>query len=193
MQTVSPLASRAAPLRLLLTAAILPSFGPSLGLAFGLACVGCGGGGEATAQPATAAAATAAPPSKPAVPSGPALPDKPESDKVSWKRDPSFAKCHNDVKTGADLVLGVTAMAKGCATMMKMHQVGQTVQGSRGNLDPAQVLPLHAEASHCYRVYGLSEDALKDLDIAMVDSAGKVGLTGTCQLFGAARGVILGQ
>src|SRR5258708_35777451 len=102
MQTVSPLASRAAPLRLLLTAAILPSFGPSLGLAFGLACVGCGGGGEATAQPATAAAATAPPPSKPAVPRGPALPDKPESGNVSSKRNPSSATRHTDWSRCAD-------------------------------------------------------------------------------------------
>jgi hypothetical protein len=29
------------------------------------------------------------------------------------------------------------------------------------------------EANHCYRVYGLSEDALQDLDIAVIDSAGK--------------------
>jgi hypothetical protein len=47
------------------------------------------------------------------------------------------------------------------------------VQGSRTNLDPAQAIPLHAEANHCYRVYGLSEDALQDLDIAVIDSAGK--------------------
>ena len=119
------------------------------------------------AEPPAAAA------KKPAEPSGPKLPDKPESDKVTWKRDPSFASCHNDVKTGADLVAGVTAMAKGCAGSMKMHQVGTTVQGSRGNLDPPNVIPLHAEASHCYRVYGLSEDALKDLDIAIMDSSGK--------------------
>jgi hypothetical protein len=135
----------------------------------------CGGGGEAAPAPATPAAAApaAAPAASAAQPSGPKLPDKPESDKVTWKRDPSFASCHNDVKTGADLVLGVTAMAKGCATLLKMHQVGTTVQGSRGNLDPPNVIPLHAEASHCYRVYGLSEDALKDLDIAIMDSAGK--------------------
>jgi hypothetical protein len=132
----------------------------------------CGGGGADTPAPATAATA-AAQPAPAAASSGPKPADKPDSDKVTWKRDASFAKCHNDVKTGADLVAGVTAMAQGCASLMKMHQVGQTVQGTRGNLDPAQVIPVHADANHCFRVYGLSEDALKDLDIAMVDSAGK--------------------
>ncbi len=97
----------------------------------------------------------------------------PDSDKVTWKQDPSFAKCHNDVKTGKDLVAGVTAMAQGCASMMKMHQIGQTVQDTFANLDKAHPIPLHAEAGHCYRAYGLSEDALQDLDIAITDSAGK--------------------
>jgi len=128
--------------------------------------VACGGGD--TQPPATP---------KAAAPAGsafnPPMPDHPDSTKVTWKKDASFAKCHNDVKTGADLVAGVTAMAQGCAGLMKMHQVGQTVTGSRQNLDPAQAIPLHAEANHCYRVYGLSEDKLQDLDIAMVDSAGK--------------------
>jgi hypothetical protein len=103
----------------------------------------------------------------------PALPTKPDSDKVKWKQDPSYAKCHNDVKTGADLVAGVTAMAQGCAGMLKMHQIGQTTQDTFKNLDKAHPIPLHAEAGHCYRVYGLSEDALQDLDIAIIDSAGK--------------------
>lgn len=137
---------------------------------------GCGGGGAEATAPATPAAAA---PAAPAAPAGSAdkfaqpKADKPDSAKVTWKRSAALASCHNDVKTGADLVAGVTAMAKGCAAAGNMHQVGQTVQGSRGNLDPAQAIPLKAEANHCYRVYGLSEDALKDLDIAVIDSAGK--------------------
>jgi hypothetical protein len=98
----------------------------------------------------------------------------PDSDKVTWKKDAALAKCHNDVKTGADLQAGVTAMATGCTSLTKMKQVGTPVAGSRGPLDKPQAIPLHAEAGKCYRVYGLSEDALKDLDIAITDSAGKV-------------------
>jgi hypothetical protein len=147
-------------------------------VASALAAGGCGGGGAEATAPATPAAAAAAPAAA-AKPAGSAdqfaqpKADKPDSAKVTWKRSPALASCHNDVKTGADLVAGVTAMAKGCAAAGNMHQVGQTVQGSRGNLDPAQAIPLKAEANHCYRVYGLSEDALKDLDIAVIDSAGK--------------------
>jgi hypothetical protein len=140
---------------------------PALSVIALVSVLGCGGGAaDATPTPAT-------PSAKASTPSGPPLPTKPDSDKVTWKKDASFAKCHNDVQTGKDLVAGVTAMAQGCSSLMKMHQVGATVQGSRQNLDPAQTIPLHVEANHCYRIYGLSEDALQDLDIAVIDSAGK--------------------
>ncbi len=131
------------------------------------ASLGCGGGTPAATTPSAASQASMDKANEPP------LPTKPDSDKVTWKQDPSFAKCHNDVQTGADLVAGVTAMAKGCATVMGMHQIGQTTQDTFKNLDPAHVIPLHAEAGHCYRVYGLSETALQDLDIAITDSADK--------------------
>jgi hypothetical protein len=130
--------------------------------------VACGGGGAETGTGPTT-------PKSSDIDKGinPPAATHPDSDKVKWQQDPSFAKCHNDVKTGKDLVAGVTAMAQGCAGLMKMHQIGATVQDSFTNLDKAHPIPLHAESGHCYRVYGLSEDALQDLDIAMVDSAGK--------------------
>ena len=138
---------------------------PPLALALVASLVACGGGGADTgAAPTTP---------RPADGTNPPPATHPDSDKVTWKQDPSFAKCHNDVKTGADLVAGVKAIAKGCAGLMNLHQVGATVQDSFTNLDKAHPIPLHAEAGHCYRVYGLSEDALKDLDIAIIDSAGK--------------------
>ena len=130
--------------------------------------VACGGGGADTSGPATPSVANVAP-----KPSEPALPTHPDSDKVKWKQDPAFAKCHNDVKTGADLVAGVTAMAQGCAGALKMKQVGQTTQDTFKDGDKAHPVVLHAQSGHCYRVYGLSEDSLQDLDIAMMDSAGK--------------------
>ena len=134
--------------------------------------VACGGGGGDT-PPATSANSVAKQQAQMDKAGEPPLPTKPDSDKVTWKQDPSYAKCHNDVKTGADLVAGVTAMASGCAGTMKLHQIGQTTQDTFKNLDKAHPIPLHAETGHCYRVYGLSEDALQDLDIAIMDSAGK--------------------
>jgi hypothetical protein len=128
----------------------------------------CGGGSaDATAQPVVPKATDMDKGARPPAPT------KPDSDKVTWKQGAPYASCHNDVKTGADLVAGVTAMAQGCAALTKMHQIGATVQGTRQNLDPAQAIPLHAEANHCYRAYGLSEGSLQDLDIAVIDSTGK--------------------
>jgi hypothetical protein len=140
---------------------------PFAALALVASFAACGGGGSDTGTgPVTPKPATDKSNEPP-----PAT--HPDSEKVTWKRDPSFAKCHNDVKTGKDLVAGVTAIAQGCASLMKLHQIGQTVQDTFANLDKAHPIPLHAEAGHCYRAYGLSEDALQDLDIAIIDSAGK--------------------
>jgi hypothetical protein len=130
--------------------------------------VACGGGSaDTSAQPVVPKPADMDKGARPAAPT------KPDSDKVTWKQGAPYASCHNDVKTGADLVAGVTAMAQGCAALTKMRQIGATVQGTRQNLDPAQAIPLHAEANHCYRAYGLSEASLQDLDIAIIDSTGK--------------------
>jgi hypothetical protein len=129
----------------------------------------CGGGDTPPASSAQSLAAQQAAMDK----SGePALPTKPDSDKVTWKQDPSYAKCHNDVKTGADLVAGVTALGQACASTMGLKPLGPVTQDTYKNMDPAHVLPLHVDAGHCVRVYGLSEDALQDLDIAITDSAG---------------------
>jgi hypothetical protein len=150
-------------MRTILTSSTLVAF-----VSVSLAClVACGGGGGDT-PPVTAASVAAADKS-----GEPPLPTSPESDKVTWKQDPSYAKCHNDVKTGADLVAGVTAMAQACASTMGLHQIGQTSQDTYKANDPAHVIPLHADAGKCFRIYGLSEDALQDLDIAIMDSAGK--------------------
>ncbi len=128
------------------------------------------GGGNANSGGTTPTGGSAAPHDEYAQPAATA----PDSDKVTWKKDPALAKCHNDVKTGADLSAGVKAMADACASQTKMKQIGDAVTGSRLPTDKAQQIPLHAKASHCYRVFGLSEDALKDLDISITDSAGKV-------------------
>src|SRR5580692_242210 len=95
--------------------------------------VACGGGSDTGATQAV----HPRPPSM-----APPAATKPDSEKVTWKQGAPLASCHNDVKTGADLVAGVTAMAQGCAGVTKMHPIGATVQGTRQNLDPAQAIPL---------------------------------------------------
>ncbi len=138
-----------------------------------LGLVACGGGG-ADASPANTPQSAAQQQAQADKAGEPPLPTKPDSDKVTWKQDPTYAKCHNDVKTGADIAAGVAAIAAPCASMMGLKQIGTTTQDTYKNLDPAHAIPLDAQAGHCYRVYGLSEDALQDLDIAITDSAGKM-------------------
>jgi hypothetical protein len=120
--------------------------------------VACGGGTADAAAPVAPSHAVA---------------NHPDSDRATWKREPSFASCYANVGPGAEVVARVTAMGDACARVTKMHQVGQTVQGLRQALDHPFAIPLHVEANHCYRVYGAADSSLLDLDLALVDSAGK--------------------
>jgi hypothetical protein len=105
-------------------------------------------------------------------------PDKPESDKVTWKRD-SPKNCHTGNKGDGDLVAAVTSMASSCVGG-KMKQVGQPLTGEGGSASsghPGEMIkqfPLKAQANHCYRVFGIAQAAtVKDFDVAIVDSATK--------------------
>jgi hypothetical protein len=105
----------------------------------------------------------------------PPKPTAPDSDKVTWKKDPPGTNCHA-APSGGDLVAGVTAMASACIDTSKMKQVGTPTQGSGQEGDPAKMvttIPLKAQANHCYRFFGLAEPTVKDLDIAVMDSASK--------------------
>ena len=122
-----------------------------------------------------------APPAGPTTPEGvstalpptPKGPDKPESEKVTWKKDASPKNCHTS--GGADIVAGVAAMSKGCIDTAKMHKIGDTAKGEGGGTGKmVTTLPLSAKANHCYRVFGLGEKTITDMDIAVMDSAGKM-------------------
>jgi hypothetical protein len=65
-------------------------------------------------------------------------------------------------------------MAKSCAAATKMKPVGKTLTGKQGDQDPPQSFPLKAEANHCYRVYAQAAVGIKDLDLAIKDSAGAI-------------------
>jgi hypothetical protein len=107
-------------------------------------------------------------------------PDHPDSERATWKRDPALAACHAQVTPQDDLLAGVAALAQGCAAASHMHQVDQTVVGTtQAHATPFSV-PLHVEAHHCYRAFGMSASSLLDLDVAFVDSLGKsAGSDGT--------------
>jgi hypothetical protein len=122
----------------------------------------CGGGAGEAPGPATPTGVSAPAPTA----------SHPDSPNASWRRAPAFEKCIEETAPGADLVAAVATMAQDCARAMKLHQVGQTVIGTRQHLEPAVAIPLHIDANHCYRVFGAADESLLDLDIAIVDSAG---------------------
>lgn len=139
-----------------------------------VSAVACGGGG-ADATPGASTPANAVVATGGSVdPNKPALPDHPESDKVTWKKDAAAKSCHVGSK-GGDLVAGATAMANACVDTQKMHQLGQpsTGQGQYATATSVTTLPLKAQTNRCYRIIGLAEGTVTDLDIAVTDSNGK--------------------
>jgi hypothetical protein len=100
---------------------------------------------------------------------------KPESDKVTWKKDASAKNCHQPLK-GTDLAAATTSVASVCVDAMKMHQLGTPTSGEGQASTDTMVksIPLAAKANHCYRVFGTAESTVTDFDIAVMDSAGKL-------------------
>ena len=136
--------------------------------------VACGGGDKPAAT-----SASPAPSSTTANPGDPSLAkpaDHPDSDKVTWKKDLPGKACRTaTAKVGADLGASLATMAPGCIDAKKMHRVGTTNNGTGQYVAGKMVttIPLLAQANHCYRVIGLAEPTITDLDIAVTDSAGK--------------------
>jgi hypothetical protein len=124
---------------------------------------GCGGAsGPGAANASTTAGGD---------PSLPKAATKPDSDKVTWKKDASPKSCHTGGKTGD--TASVTAMTNACVDK-KMHMVGQPTAGEGSRDKMVTTLPLKGEANHCYRVIGIADAAVTDFDIAVMDSAGKL-------------------
>lgn len=114
---------------------------------------------------------------KPAVSTeAPAGPPKP-STKAETKSDPAFASCHNAFKAAdKDPSADVDAMAKGCADVTKMTQVGSTLTGEVTEGKTAS-FPFPAKAGKCYRVYAVSLSTMQDFDLTVLDSLGDLVAT----------------
>jgi hypothetical protein len=114
-----------------------------------------------------------------ATPKAPKGPTSPESDKVTWRKDTTGKNCHTGHKGEGDLVAGVKGIADGCVSGTKLKPIGQPLTGEGGGAaagTPGGMIkqfPLHAQANHCYRVFGLAQASVTDFDIAVVDSAVK--------------------
>lgn len=128
----------------------------------------------ASAVPA-ASEATPPPPAATASAASVAPAPVPTSAVAHTKSDASYAPCHQSFKaTAKDVSKDVAAMAKGCEKATKMKLIGKTFTGKQADQDTPQTLPLDAKANHCYRVYAQAVEGIKDLDLAVKDSAGIV-------------------
>jgi len=95
--------------------------------------------------------------------------------KVATKHDAAWATCHEAFKHGGSPSAAVEALAGGCAKATGLKLWGDTIVAAQsvGGGAPAS-FPLLAKAGHCYRVFGRGDVGVKDLDVAIVDSAGAV-------------------
>jgi len=131
--------------------------------------VACGGSSPPPASQDSVASLAAKPTTPAAVQA-----TKPESDKVTWKKDAPAKNCHKP--TTGDLVAATSSVAGGCVDATKMHQLGSptTGEGQASSATMVKSIPLAAKANHCYRVFGIAEPTVTDFDIAIMDSAGKL-------------------
>jgi hypothetical protein len=158
-------------------ARLLPAFAP-----FALVLAACGGAPAPAASDATSVSAShsAVPASSAAAPAtgGSAMltpaPGS-ASQKAERRTNPAWAPCHASFQPGASTDLGasVDQMAKGCLDTTKMHMV-DSFKGSQKASGLPQSFPFHADANRCYRVYGVADSGIKDLDLLVKDSTGAV-------------------
>jgi hypothetical protein len=128
----------------------------------------------AAAEPAASEAPSAAPSETASAAPAPA---NTGSTKVTTKNDPAWAACTGTAKLkGKDKEVSkdVAALSKACAKATKMKLVGKTLTGKQSDSGSPQSFPLKAAAKHCYRVYAAGGEGIKDLDVAIKDSAGNV-------------------
>src|SRR5580693_7662555 len=84
------------------------------------------------ASAAPPASASAAPPAETASAAPPPAPTTPASTKVTTKNDPAWAGCHQSYEAkNKEVVKDVAAMAKSCAAVTKMKEVGKPFKGKQ--------------------------------------------------------------
>jgi hypothetical protein len=124
-----------------------------------------------------AASASSASVAAPALPPAAPLPPTPMSVSTvaAAKTEPSWMACdHAGRVRSEDVVKGVTAMAHACEAVTRMKLVGKTLLAKQAAEDPPQSFPFEAKANHCYRAYASGAGDIKDLDLAVKDSAGVI-------------------
>jgi len=88
---------------------------------------------------------------------------------------PGYSACHSSyVMKTQDVATEVAKMAQGCASVTKMHPLGNPAPFSQSAANAPQSTPFKAQANHCYRVYGAATSGIKDLDLLIKDSTGAI-------------------
>ena len=96
------------------------------------------------------------------------------SKKATVKLDAALGACTGALNAQAkDPSAQLKKLGDACASS-KMKPVGAAMRGSQGDKDAHQENKFHAEASHCYRVYVATDEAVKEAIVVMRDSAGDI-------------------
>jgi hypothetical protein len=104
------------------------------------------------------------------------------SKRAKLRADGALAACASALPTpasprasrGKDLVEQVKRIGEACASASKMKPASGPMRGQQGDKEPSQEQKFHAEANHCYRVYFVADDAVKDVVVVLRDSAGDI-------------------
>ena len=75
--------------------------------------------------------------------------------------------------SGNDAGKAVEALANACAAATKTHGAAPTMTGSQNAVSTTpSTYKFHAQANHCYRVYGVASSSVKNLVAVVTDSDG---------------------
>jgi hypothetical protein len=97
------------------------------------------------------------------------------SERFETKHDAAWAASHDSFKQKGTPSVTVDALSRGCAKATGLKKWGETIVAERAATGGAPAsYPLLAKGAHCYRVFGRGDQGVKDLDVAIVDSAGAI-------------------
>jgi hypothetical protein len=81
--------------------------------------------------------------------------------------------CHASLRPSPDATKALDEISRACAAVTKMHALGAPMTGTQ-NATTSQPIAykFHAQANHCYRVYGAAGPSVKSLVAVVTDSIG---------------------
>jgi hypothetical protein len=142
-----------------------------------LVCLASCRSGKPAATPPAPAAPVARVRTGPPPVALPAVVPTTSSTRATLKLDSTWHRCHASFALSGeprDVRADVAKLASGCAEATKMHRLAEPFAGEQAAADKPQTFRWKAQASHCYRAYGVGGAGIKNLDLLMVDGNGIV-------------------